>query len=126
MRPDGRVHGGLPGGVLHRRQAERDRRHGARRDLLGAAHDRRAGAVGARRVAHGARPRGAGARRRGDGAPRRGAAWRARPHGAARCRLAPRLAAGLAYALYVVLAKATLARMAPLPLTALTFTAGAV
>lgn len=36
------------------------------------------------------------------------------------------LAAGLAYALYVVLAKATLARMAPLPLTALTFTAGAV
>jgi DME family drug/metabolite transporter len=35
------------------------------------------------------------------------------------------LAAGLAYALYVVLAKATLARMAPLPLTALTFTAGA-
>ena len=36
------------------------------------------------------------------------------------------LTAGLAYALYVVLAKATLARMAPLPLTALTFTAGAV
>jgi DME family drug/metabolite transporter len=36
------------------------------------------------------------------------------------------LAAGLAYALYVVLAKATLARMAPLPLTALTFAAGAV
>jgi DME family drug/metabolite transporter len=36
------------------------------------------------------------------------------------------LAAGLAYALYVVLAKAALARMAPLPLTALTFTAGAV
>ena len=36
------------------------------------------------------------------------------------------LAAGLAYALYVVLAKATLARMAPLRLTALTFTVGAV
>lgn len=36
------------------------------------------------------------------------------------------LAAGLAYALYVVLTKATLARVAPLPLTALTFTAGAV
>ena len=36
------------------------------------------------------------------------------------------LAAGLAYAIYVVLAKATLARLAPLPLTALTFTAGAV
>src|SRR5881409_3636435 len=36
------------------------------------------------------------------------------------------LAAGLAYALYVVLAKAALARMAPLPLTALTFTAGAL
>src|SRR5438445_6408203 len=36
------------------------------------------------------------------------------------------LAAGLAYAIYVVLAKATLARMAPLPLTALTFTVGAV
>jgi drug/metabolite transporter, DME family len=36
------------------------------------------------------------------------------------------LAAGLAYALYVVLAKATLARTAPLPLTALTFAAGAV
>jgi DME family drug/metabolite transporter len=36
------------------------------------------------------------------------------------------LTAGLAYALYVVLAKATLAQMAPLPLTALTFTAGAV
>src|SRR5438876_10201550 len=46
MRPDGRVHGGLPGGVLHRRHAERDRRHGARRDLLGAAHNRGAGAVG--------------------------------------------------------------------------------
>ncbi len=36
------------------------------------------------------------------------------------------LAAGFAYALYVLLAKATLARMAPLPLTALTFAAGAV
>ena len=36
------------------------------------------------------------------------------------------LAAGLAYALYVILTKATLARVAPLPLTALTFTAGAV
>jgi len=36
------------------------------------------------------------------------------------------LTAGLAYALYVILAKATLARVAPLPLTALTFTAGAV
>ena len=36
------------------------------------------------------------------------------------------LTAGLAYALYVILAKATLARMAPLPLTALTFAAGAV
>lgn len=36
------------------------------------------------------------------------------------------LAAGLAYALYVLTAKATLARVAPLPLTALTFTAGAV
>src|SRR5438094_9757609 len=36
------------------------------------------------------------------------------------------LAAGLAYALYVVLAKATLARMAPLRLTALTLTVGAV
>src|SRR2546426_725803 len=36
------------------------------------------------------------------------------------------LAAGLAYALYVVLAKATLTRMAPLRLTALTFTVGAV
>src|SRR5204862_4239791 len=35
------------------------------------------------------------------------------------------LTAGLAYALYVILAKATLARMAPLPLTALTFAAGA-
>src|SRR5207247_3530908 len=36
------------------------------------------------------------------------------------------LAAGLAYALFVVLAKAALARMAPLPLTALPFTAGAL
>lgn len=36
------------------------------------------------------------------------------------------LTAGLAYALYVILTKAALARMAPLPLTALTFTAGAV
>jgi len=36
------------------------------------------------------------------------------------------LTAGLAYALYVILAKATLARMAPLSLTALTFAAGAV
>lgn len=36
------------------------------------------------------------------------------------------LGAGLAYALYVVLAKATLARVAPLPLTTLTFTWGAV
>lgn len=36
------------------------------------------------------------------------------------------LAAGLAYALYVIFTKATLARVAPLPLTALTFTAGAV
>jgi DME family drug/metabolite transporter len=56
----------------------------------------------------------------------------AAPHGALdlTARLAAgallALAAGLAYALYVVLAKATLARMAPLPLTALTFTAGAV
>ncbi len=36
------------------------------------------------------------------------------------------LAAGLAYALYVILTKAALSRMAPLPLTALTFTSGAV
>jgi DME family drug/metabolite transporter len=36
------------------------------------------------------------------------------------------LAAGLAYALYVILTKAALARVAPLPLTALTFSAGAV
>jgi drug/metabolite transporter, DME family len=36
------------------------------------------------------------------------------------------LTAGLAYALYVILAKATLARMEPLPVTALTFAAGAV
>jgi DME family drug/metabolite transporter len=36
------------------------------------------------------------------------------------------LTAGLAYALYVILTKATLARVAPVPLTALTFTAGAV
>jgi drug/metabolite transporter, DME family len=36
------------------------------------------------------------------------------------------LAAGLAYALYVVAAKSSLARSAPLPLAALTFTVGAV
>jgi drug/metabolite transporter, DME family len=36
------------------------------------------------------------------------------------------LAAGLAYALFVLTAKAGLARVAPLPLTALTFAAGAV
>ena len=36
------------------------------------------------------------------------------------------LVAGLAYALYVVTAKASLARSAPLPLAALTFTVGAV
>ena len=36
------------------------------------------------------------------------------------------LAAGLAYALFVLTAKASLARSAPLPLTALTFAAGAV
>jgi DME family drug/metabolite transporter len=36
------------------------------------------------------------------------------------------LSAGLAYALYVVTAKVSLARSAPLPLTALTFTAGAI
>ena len=35
------------------------------------------------------------------------------------------LVAGLAYALYVLAAKASLARSAPLPLTALTFTVGA-
>ena len=118
---------GLPGRVFHGRHARRYRRRGARRDLLGAAHDRGARALAARRAPSATR----GRRARCLGVLGT-ALLVAAPAGA--LDLSPRFlvgvllafVAGLAYALYVLVAKATLRRSAPLPLTALTFTIGAL